>query len=216
MLFQSSFQNPSDIEVEKEDNNLKQSAEESQEAWKETLASFKEQALKMQSVSQEAYDVYSEKAMIILKETSEKLKVQAEKARQELSVIAKEISEESKEYLSNAAENTPEPVKDIVETFASSTDELKDASKVRDFYLGIPYGTSPSVFDICCANVINFPITFSLILFTSISILGLTIRLSRYTAEHSECLIELLLLCRCSSFCQWLSLLHVHRKCLCY
>ncbi|KAL3531599.1 hypothetical protein ACH5RR_005120 [Cinchona calisaya] len=132
--------NSSDIEVEKEKQNLKEGVEESQEAWKETLASFKEQALKMQSVSQEAYELYSEKAMIILKETSEKLKVQAEKARKELSVIAKEISQESKEYLSSAAENSPEPVKDIVETFASSTDELKEVSKVRDFYLGIPYG----------------------------------------------------------------------------
>lgn len=115
-------------------------AEESQEAWKKTLDSFREQAIKMQSLSQEAYDVYSKQAIVILKETSEKLKIQAEKARQDLSVIAKEISEESKEYLATAAENSPESVKDIVETFAYTTDELNDVSKVRDFYLGIPYG----------------------------------------------------------------------------
>ncbi|KAI5662985.1 hypothetical protein M9H77_22308 [Catharanthus roseus] len=136
---------PSDIEVEKEKGDLKGEVEESQEAWQQTLAAFKEQALKMQSVSQEAYEVYSKKAMIVLKDTSEKLKIQAEKARQDLSVIAKEISEEGKEYLTNAAENSPEEVKDIVETFASSTDELKDVSKVRDFYLGIPYGALLSV-----------------------------------------------------------------------
>lgn len=130
--------------MEKEKGDLKGEVEESQEAWQQTLAAFKEQALKMQSVSQEAYEVYSKKAMIVLKDTSEKLKIQAEKARQDLSVIAKEISEEGKEYLTNAAENSPEEVKDIVETFASSTDELKDVSKVRDFYLGIPYGLSSS------------------------------------------------------------------------
>ncbi|KAA8517548.1 hypothetical protein F0562_017822 [Nyssa sinensis] len=94
----------------------------------------------MQSVSQEAYELYSKKAIIILKETSEQLKIQAEKTRQDLSVIAKEINEESKEYLSTAAVKSPEPVKDIVETFASSTDDVKEISKLRDFYLGIPYG----------------------------------------------------------------------------
>ncbi|KAL6574476.1 hypothetical protein OROMI_011761 [Orobanche minor] len=133
-----------DIDIdEKED--LKMGAQESEEAWQETLASFKQQALKMQSMSKEAYEMYSEKAMIILIETSENLKIQAEKARQDLTVVAKEIAEESKEYLATAAENSPEPVKDIVETFTSSTDEFKDVSKVRDFYVGIPYGALLSV-----------------------------------------------------------------------
>ncbi|KAG9136860.1 hypothetical protein Leryth_024095 [Lithospermum erythrorhizon] len=129
---------PSDIQAE-EGNDVKDKAEESQEAWKQTLDSFKEQAIKMQSLSQEAYERYSEKAAVILKDASERLKVQAEKARQDLTVIAKEVSEESKEYLAGAAENSPEPVKDIVETFASA-DEIKEPSAVRDFYLGIPYG----------------------------------------------------------------------------
>ncbi|KAJ8533164.1 hypothetical protein K7X08_016053 [Anisodus acutangulus] len=132
---------PSDAELEKDNNDLKRETEASEEAWKQTLASFKEQAMKVQAVSQEAYEVYSEKAMIILKETSEKLQIQAEKAREDLTIIAKEISEDSKGYLATAAENSPEPVKDIVETFASSADELNDVSKVRDFYVGIPYGT---------------------------------------------------------------------------
>ncbi|KAK9291188.1 hypothetical protein L1049_009376 [Liquidambar formosana] len=130
----------SEVEVEKDKDKLEMEAEEAQEEWKQTLASFKEQALKMQSVSQEAYEIYSKKAIVILKETSERLKIQADKARYDLSVIAKEISEESKVYLSTAAEKSPEPVKDIVETFASSTDDLNEISKVRDFYLGIPYG----------------------------------------------------------------------------
>jgi hypothetical protein len=131
----------SEIEEEKKKKSeIKAGAEESEEAWKETLASFKEQALKMKSISQEAYDVYSKKAVIVLKETSEQLKIQAEKAREDLAVIALEVSEDGKQYLSTAAENSPEPVKEIVETFASSSNNLTEVSKVRDFYIGIPYG----------------------------------------------------------------------------
>lgn len=87
--------------------------------------------------------MYSKKAIVILKETSEQLKIQAEKARQDLSVIVKEISEEGKEYLSTAAEKSPEPVKDIVDTFAtvgSSVNQDTKFSEVPDFFLGIPYG----------------------------------------------------------------------------
>ncbi|KAI3994170.1 hypothetical protein MKX01_012427 [Papaver californicum] len=136
---------PSEIEVEKKESGLEVGAEESQEAWKKVLESFKEQTMKMQGMSQEAYEVYYKKAVVILKDTSEQLKIQAEKASQDLSVIAKEISEESKEYLSTAAENSPEEMKDIVETFASSRDDLKEVSKLRDFYVGIPYGALLSV-----------------------------------------------------------------------
>ncbi|GMP51495.1 hypothetical protein CsSME_00017703 [Camellia sinensis var. sinensis] len=84
----------------------------------------------MQGLSEEAYELYSKKAMVILKETSEQLKIQAEKARYDLIVIAKEIG----------GEKSPEPVKDIVEIFASSTDDVKEISNLHDFYLGIPYG----------------------------------------------------------------------------
>ncbi|VVA14429.1 PREDICTED: FATTY ACID EXPORT [Prunus dulcis] len=129
-----------EIEVEKEKDTAKLKSEESEEAWKQTLAAFKEQALKMQGISQEAYELYSKKALVILKETSEQLKIQADKARIDLSEIAKEISEEGKEYISTAAKNSPEPVKEIVETFNSSADDLNDVSKVRDFHVGIPYG----------------------------------------------------------------------------
>ncbi|CAI9097180.1 OLC1v1033551C1 [Oldenlandia corymbosa var. corymbosa] len=140
---------PSDIDIDDKGNGHleEEEAGESQreEAWKQTLESFKEQALKLQAVSHEAYQLYSQKAIVILNETSEKLKIQADKARQDLTVIAKELALESKEYLANAAENTPEPVKDIVETFASSPDDLNEVSKVRDFYVGIPYGAFLSV-----------------------------------------------------------------------
>ncbi|XP_057477147.1 protein FATTY ACID EXPORT 3, chloroplastic-like isoform X2 [Actinidia eriantha] len=158
-------ESPTEIEMEKEKSDLKKGAEESEEAWKQalaslkeqalkmqseeawkqTLASFKEQALKMQGVSQEAYELYSKKATIILQETSVQLKIQAEKARHDLSVIAKEIGKEGKEYLLTAAEKSPEPVKDIVDTFATSTDDVKEISEVLDFYLGIPYGILLSI-----------------------------------------------------------------------
>lgn len=134
------LQNNIDIEVEKDKEDIKLDAEGSQEAWEQVLDSFKEQALKMQSISQEAYEVYSKKAVIILKETSEQLKIQAEKAKHDLSVVAKEISEEGKVYLTSAAENSPEPVKEIVETYTSSTDDLNEISRVHDFHVGIPYG----------------------------------------------------------------------------
>ncbi|KAJ4832562.1 hypothetical protein Tsubulata_000134 [Turnera subulata] len=131
----------SDLEVEKEnEDHLNVGAEESEEAWKQTLESFKQQAQKMQSVSQEAYVVYSKRAAIILKETAEKLQIQADKAKHDLTELAKELSVDGKEYLSTAAENYPEPVKDIVESFSSSTDDVDEISKVRDFHVGIPYG----------------------------------------------------------------------------
>lgn len=127
------------MEREKDEVKLA-SEEESNEAWKQALEAFKKQALKMQSVSQEAYEIYSKKALITLKETSEQLKIQAEKAKNDLSEIAKEISEEGKVYLSTAAERSPEEVKEIVETYSSTADDLNDVSKILDFHVGIPYG----------------------------------------------------------------------------
>lgn len=130
----------SKIEVEKENTNVGAGAEASEEEWQKTLASLKEQALKMQSVSQEVYEIYSERAKVILIETSKQLKAQADKASQDLNELAKVIGEDGKEYLSLAAENSPVPLKDVVETFTSPSDDLDKISKVRDFYLGIPYG----------------------------------------------------------------------------
>ncbi|XP_061963661.1 protein FATTY ACID EXPORT 3, chloroplastic-like isoform X2 [Populus nigra] len=128
------------IEVKKESEDRKLGGEESEEVWKQTLESFKEQALKLQSVSQEAYEIYSKKTMVVLQETSEKLKIQAEKAKSDLGELAKEFGEDSIQLLTVATENSPESVKEVVETLTSSTDNLNDVSKVRDFHLGIPYG----------------------------------------------------------------------------
>ncbi|KAL9428609.1 hypothetical protein AB3S75_030568 [Citrus x aurantiifolia] len=122
-----------------ESSEIKATAKESEEAWKQTLAAFREQAIKMQSVSQEAYEIYSKRATAILKETAEQLKIEAEKARKDLTVVAKELSEDGKKYLTEATENNPE-VKEIVETFTLPTDDVKEFSTLHDFYLGIPYG----------------------------------------------------------------------------
>lgn len=111
----------------------------SQEAWKQTLASVKEQVSKIQSVSSEAYNVNSQKAMTILKDTSEQLRIQAEKAKEELGTKAKEVGEEGREYILKAAEESPSDVKEIVEAF-SSTEDLRDVSRTQDFHVGIPYG----------------------------------------------------------------------------
>ncbi|XP_049936977.1 protein FATTY ACID EXPORT 3, chloroplastic-like isoform X2 [Nymphaea colorata] len=129
-----------DAEVEKMKNELEKQSEESQEAWKSTIESFKEQAAKMKDMSEEAYELYSKKAMVVFKDFSEQVKVQTEKARKDMSLIAEEVTTEGREYLSSAMENPPEPVKEIVETFTSEGAELKKISEVRDFFLGIPYG----------------------------------------------------------------------------
>ncbi|KAK8935887.1 hypothetical protein KSP39_PZI013914 [Platanthera zijinensis] len=148
--------NLSDIEVEKE-RELKFKEDESQEAWKLALKSFKEEAKKMKELSQDAYEVYSKRAIEILKETSEALKIQADKANHDFGIIAKEISQESQVYLSIAAENSPESIKDIVETFASSSSEIKEGSAVRDFYFGIPYGAF-----LAAGGFLNFMLTGSI------------------------------------------------------
>ncbi|KAF6143045.1 hypothetical protein GIB67_041113 [Kingdonia uniflora] len=131
----------SDVEVEKGKPELEADVDESNQAWKEMLESLKEKAIKMQDVSQEAYELYSKKALVIVKEASEKLKLQAEKTSCDLSVLAQEIREESEGYLSNVAVNSPEEVRDILEMYLSSTDDVREVSKVRDFYVGVPFGT---------------------------------------------------------------------------
>ncbi|KAK8519380.1 hypothetical protein V6N12_025419 [Hibiscus sabdariffa] len=131
----------SEVDVERENDE-----ESCNEAWKQALEAFKEQALKMQSVSQEAYEIYSKLALIILKETSVQLKIQAEKAKYDLIEILKEIGEEGKVYLSTAAANSPPQLKEMVETFSSySANDFNDVSKVLDFHVGIPYGIILSV-----------------------------------------------------------------------
>ncbi|URD79827.1 non-green plastid inner envelope membrane protein [Musa troglodytarum] len=132
----------SDIELQKEMTDAELKAAVSHEAWQEALKHFKTEAMKVKAVS-EAYQVYTKKAMEILTDTSEKLKIQAEKAQRDLNLIAKEVSEQGKEYLSTATKNSPDSVREIFETYASAN-EL-NMSSIRDFYLGIPYGSFLSI-----------------------------------------------------------------------
>ena len=94
----------------------------------------------MKAISKEAYEEYSAKALVALKETSKVLKIQADKAKNDLNFIMQECGEECKEYIATVAENCPEEVKEIVETFTSPTADLSDISKLQDFHYGIPYG----------------------------------------------------------------------------
>ncbi|XP_018681132.2 protein FATTY ACID EXPORT 3, chloroplastic isoform X2 [Musa acuminata AAA Group] len=128
------------LDIKEEESDAELNARAAQDQWKEALEHFKTEALKVKAVSEEAYGVYSKKAMEILMDTSEKLKIQADKAQQDLSIIAKEISQEGNKYLAAAAKNSPDSVKEILETYAS-VDELKHISSIRDFYFGIPYGS---------------------------------------------------------------------------
>ncbi|RWW58909.1 hypothetical protein BHE74_00034191 [Ensete ventricosum] len=131
--------NPRDIEVEKDTRKDEIEAGVSQEAWHMLLEIFKTEAHRVRAMSQAAYKVFSNKAIEVLMETSERLKIQSDIAQHDLNIVAKEISEEGKGYLSAAAKNSPDFIKDIVEAYESK-DELKSMSAVRDFYLGIPYG----------------------------------------------------------------------------
>ncbi|XP_042375115.1 protein FATTY ACID EXPORT 3, chloroplastic-like isoform X3 [Zingiber officinale] len=135
----------SDIEMEKDNDHANLNAGGSQEAWKEALERLKAESLNVKSVSEEAYQVYSTKAIEMLMDTAENLKIQADKVQTDLSVLALEISKEGQEYLSAAAKNYPDPVREILEVYAS-VEELSNISSARDFYLGIPYAISAIIF----------------------------------------------------------------------
>ena len=61
----------------------------------------------MQNLSMQAYDAYSKTTREVLLEASEKLKIQADKAQKDLSVIATKVSQQGQEYLVMAARNSP-------------------------------------------------------------------------------------------------------------
>ncbi|XP_049931226.1 uncharacterized protein LOC116267691 [Nymphaea colorata] len=78
--------------LEKLKNELEKQLEESQEAWKSTIESYKEQAAKMKDLSEEAYELYPKKAMVLFEDVSEQAKVQAKKARKYISLIAEQVT----------------------------------------------------------------------------------------------------------------------------
>jgi hypothetical protein len=103
------------------------------------LKQFKGEAIRMQALTTEAYAVYSKRAREVLLEASEKLKIQADKAQKDLSVIAAEVGEEGQEYLKLAAQNSPDSVKDVTETI-NALGKLNGPSEYADYHVGIPFG----------------------------------------------------------------------------
>jgi len=139
----------------KDNSNGEIKPEEAQEAWKVMLEQFKAEALRMQALSMQAYDVYSKRTREVLLEASEKLKIQADKAQKDLSVIAAEVSQEGQEYLTMAARNSPDSIKDITTTFRA-LGKLNWPSEYEDYHVGIPFGTFLTV-----GGFFNFMLTGS-------------------------------------------------------
>ncbi|KAF0922052.1 hypothetical protein E2562_024004 [Oryza meyeriana var. granulata] len=129
--------------------------EEAQQVWKEMLKQFKEEALRMQTLTLQAYDVYSKRAREVLLEASEKLKIHADKAQNDLTEIATAVGKEGQEYLAIAAQNSPDSIKDISETF-NSLGQLK-LSEYQDYHVGIPFGTF-----LTAGGFLNFMLTGSI------------------------------------------------------
>ncbi|XP_006644917.3 protein FATTY ACID EXPORT 3, chloroplastic [Oryza brachyantha] len=144
----------SELGDDKENEKGEMKPEEAQEVWKEMLRQFKEEAQRMHVLTLEAYGVYSQKAREVLLEASEKLKIHADKAQKDLSVIATEVGEEGQEYLKIAAQNSPDSIKDISETF-NSLGKLK-ISEYQDYHVGISFGTFLTV-----GGFLNFMLTGS-------------------------------------------------------
>ncbi|CAM0883057.1 unnamed protein product [Alopecurus aequalis] len=140
---------------DKEKENIEIEPEEAQEVWKEMLKQFKAEAIRMQAQTAQAYEVYSKRAREVLLEASEKLRIQADKAQKDLSVVAAEVSEEGQEYLKLAAQNSPDSVKDITETI-NALGKLNGPSEYHDYHVGISYGTFLTV-----GGFLNFMLTGS-------------------------------------------------------
>ncbi|CAD6236203.1 unnamed protein product [Miscanthus lutarioriparius] len=145
----------SEVGDDKDNSNGEIKPEEAQEAWKVMLEQFKAEALRMQALSMQAYDVYSKRTREVLLEASEKLKIQADKAHKDLSVIAAEVSQEGQEYLTMAARNSPDSIKDITTTFRA-LGKLNWPSEYEDYHVGIPFGTFLTV-----GGFLNFMLTGS-------------------------------------------------------
>uniref|UniRef100_A0A8I6WUC4 Non-green plastid inner envelope membrane protein n=1 Tax=Hordeum vulgare subsp. vulgare TaxID=112509 RepID=A0A8I6WUC4_HORVV len=91
----------------------------------------------------------------VLLEASEKLRIQADKAQKDLSVIAAEVGEEGQEYLQLAAKNSPDSIKDITETI-NAVGNLNGPSEYKDYHVGISFGTFLTV-----GGFLNFMLTGS-------------------------------------------------------
>jgi mitochondrial fission protein ELM1 len=95
----------------------------------------------MQDLSMQAYDAYSKTMREALLEASEKLKIQADKAQKDLSVIATKFSQEGQEYLVMAARNSPNSDQGHHNSVQSSG-RLYWPSEYEDYHVGILFGMS--------------------------------------------------------------------------
>jgi len=149
------IQEGSEAGDDKDNSNGEIKPEEAQEAWKVMLEQFKAEALRMQALSMQAYGEYSKRTREVLLEAADKLKIQADKAQKDLSVIATEVGQEGQEYLTMAAQNSPDSIKDITATFRA-LGKLNWPSEYEDYHVGIPFGTFLTV-----GGFLNFMLTGS-------------------------------------------------------
>lgn len=145
----------SELGDDKEKEKSEIEPEEAQEVWREMLNQFKTEAIRMQALTTQAYDVYSKRAREVLLEAAEKLRIQADKAQKDLTVIAAEVGEEGQEYLKLAAQNSPDSIKDITETI-KGLGKLNGLSEYHDYHVSIPFGTFLTI-----GGFLNFMLTGS-------------------------------------------------------
>lgn len=122
---------------------LEKQAEESKAAYNDAVDALKEETLKVQDSAKTAFDPAAEKAIEVLRDTTEKLKEEAEKARALLTATALETAELGKSNLNLLAENAPDgPIKEVAESAVNAhlSEKTKQGAKIHDFCLGIPYG----------------------------------------------------------------------------
>ncbi|KAL3692791.1 hypothetical protein R1sor_006442 [Riccia sorocarpa] len=133
-----------EVKVEEAAKELEEQAEESKAAYNEAVDTLKDEALKVEGAGKSAFDpAAAEKAIEVLRDTTEKLKGEAEKARAILTATALETAELGKTNLNLLAEAAPEgPIKEVAETAVNVhlSESPKKGAKIHDFCLGIPYG----------------------------------------------------------------------------
>ncbi|KAL2634975.1 hypothetical protein R1flu_006454 [Riccia fluitans] len=133
-----------EVKVEEAAKEVQEQAEKSKAAYSEAVDAVKDEALRVEESGKSAFDpAAAEKAIEVLRDTTEKLKEEAEKARAILTATALETAELGKTNLNLLAEAAPEgPIKEVAETAVNAhlSETPKTGAKIHDFCLGIPYG----------------------------------------------------------------------------
>ncbi|GBG88427.1 hypothetical protein CBR_g47126 [Chara braunii] len=122
----------------------------SRQLWNEAVVKVKEGAAKTQEYIREKavelkphYEETAERTRLVIAQSTEEMKRQAEKAKEVIVSTAKVVAEQGKEGLAQVVESTPQPIKEIAEVAvtAHSSERSKSGAAIHDFCLGIPYGT---------------------------------------------------------------------------